>query len=122
MRARNCVLLACALGASLPAAAQDAPCFTEEDTLITPYDFVKLEGGSGGLKEWWPEAQKALEENPRARVRPRVAKSIAPSPPINIIDDSDPVTKAHRSDVNRVGFAVEMAYNGGGRETRRPGQ
>jgi len=79
--------------------------------------------GQGGLPEWWEDA---WHENPEVKVPVGLEGSRGfakgQTPAVNVIDDSDPVTKAHRSDVNRVGLAVEMRYHGDGRETRRDGR
>jgi hypothetical protein len=74
--------------------------------------------GQGGDPAWWKDA---AAENP-AEIRMRRLVTKGQNPTVKIIDDADPVTKAHRDDVNRVGLAVEMAYHGGGRETKRSGR
>jgi hypothetical protein len=97
-----------------------------KEQLFTVEDDPAGNRGQGGLDEWWGDAYgnsqgQAMDVN--VPVGPMSMVSKAEEPPVQVIDDSDPYTRALFRTDPRDGMAgLRMAYQGEGRDKGRRGQ
>lgn len=96
-----------------------------KEQLMTVEDDPAGNRGQGGLDPWFQDAYgdaQGIETDVNVPVGPASMVRKAEEPPIQIIDDDDPYTKAlYRADPRDGAAGLRMAYQGEGRDRNRRG-